>query len=308
MQKTLGLAILVTGASTGIGHYLTKYLAERGHCVYATARKDDDLNELSNIENAIPIKLDVRKPDQIQAARDYIAQQGTGLYGLVNNAGIGTLGMFSTWTDEEIFEIFDVNVFGIHRITNTFMRMLIESQGRVVNIGSQGGILTSKYFGPYTMTKHAIEAYTVTLGLELEDYGVRVSVIEPGEIISNIGNNSMPGTMARFQRAEQPFKAEADKFLASLSQPASEPAANVPESENNRKPSSPEIVAVAVYDALMSDQPKKCYLVGTKWEGDRVINRLVEKLLEENDNPQHNYSRNELVEILDRHIQARKAV
>ena len=80
-----------------------------------------------------------------------------------------------------------------------------------------------------------------------------------------------------------------------------------PESETNRKPSPPEVVSAAVYDALFSAQPKLRYLVGTKWEGDRVINALIEKLLDENDNPQHNYSRDELVEFLDKHIQKRES-
>jgi NAD(P)-dependent dehydrogenase (short-subunit alcohol dehydrogenase family) len=301
-------AILVTGASTGIGYHLVNYLAERGHIVYGTVRKEEDSAKLATIENVTPLKVDVRNPEQIQAAYDFIVEQETGLYGLVNNAGIGSLGMFSTWTDEEIREIFDVNVFGIHRITNMFVRMLVESQGRVVNIGSQGGMLTSKYYGPYTMTKHAIEAYTVSLGLELESYGVRVSVIQPGGITSNAGANAFPKMMARFERAAPPFKAEADQILASFSEPPPEPEPDAPESEHNRKPSSPEIVAVAVYDALFSENPKKQYLVGTKWEGDRVINGLIEKLLAENDNPQHNYSRDELIALLDQHIQARKPV
>lgn len=311
MPRPSESAILVTGASTGIGRYLAEYLAARGHCVYATARKESDLAELAHIPNIVPIQLDVRNPEQIQAAHAFVTAQGTGLYGLVNNAGVGSLGLFSTWTDEEMLEIFDINVFGVHRMTNAFMRLLLESQGRIVNIGSQGGMLAKKYYGPYVMTKHALEAYTATLDLELEAYGVRVSVVQPGGIVSNAGINALPAMIARLQRAEPPFKAEADEFLASLTQPAPPSAADAPEaaaapeSETNRKPSSPEIVAVAVYDALMSATPKRCYLVGTKWEGDRVINTLFEKLLEENDNPQHNYSRDELVAFLDRHMQAR---
>jgi len=303
MKTKSGSPILVTGASSGIGNHLAKYLAAQGHIVYATARKDNDLAELEKIENVIPIKLDVRNPQQIRDAYDFILKQGKGLYGLVNNAGIGELGMFSTWTDEEMLDIFDVNVFGVHRMTNAFVRLLIESKGRIVNIGSQGGIITSKYFGPYTMTKHALEAYTVCLNQELEPYGVRVSIVQPGGIISNIDSNSLPGTIARFQRAEPPFKQEAEQVLASFNQPSR--ANDEEESETNRKPSSPEIVSMAVYDALFSKRPKLRYLVGTKWEGDRVINALIDKLLDENDNPQHNYSRDELVVLLDRHISQR---
>jgi len=224
--------------------------------------------------------------------------KGQGLFGLVNNAGIGGLGMFTTWTDDEIFKIFDVNVFGPHRMTNAIVRMLIQSKGRIVNIGSQGGMITSKYFGPYTMTKYALEAYTEALYPELEPYGVHVSIVQPGGILTEVGANAMPGTFARFQRAESPFDEEANQVLDAFNQPP-EHHEDAAESETNRKPSSPEIVSAAVYDALFSEEPKMRYLVGTKGEGDRVINGMFAKLLDENDNPQHNYSRDELIERLD---------
>jgi NAD(P)-dependent dehydrogenase (short-subunit alcohol dehydrogenase family) len=296
--------ILVTGASSGIGNCLVKTLAARGHTVYGTARKDRDLAALAEIENVVPIKMDVRDPQQVLAARDFVASKGSGLYGLVHNAGIGPLGLYSTWTDAEMLDLFDVNVFGIHRVTNAFLGLLLPSRGRIVVIGSQGGMITKKYFGPYTMTKHALEAYTVSLDEELTPYGVRVSIVQPGGIVSSVGESAMPGIIARFQRAQAPFKEEAEAVLASFSQP--EQPSDGSESETNRKPSSPEIVAVAVHDALVSETPKLRYLVGTTWEGDRVINGLIERLLDENDNPQHDYSRDELVALLDRHIAERR--
>jgi NAD(P)-dependent dehydrogenase (short-subunit alcohol dehydrogenase family) len=298
-------AILVTGASSGIGRHLTSYLADRGHFVYATARKEADLEQLAQIPNVLPVCLDVRQPGQIRAAYELIAQAGRGLYGLVNNAGLGGLGMFSTWTDEELFEIFDVNVFGAHRMTNAFVNLLIEAKGRVVNISSQGGMITSRYYGPYTMTKHALEAYTDALHIELAAYGVWVSVVQPGGILTNIGENSLPGILARFQRAQPPFDEEARQVLESFNQPG-ETQVDEEESATNRKPSSPAIVSEAVYHALFADQPKKRYLVGTKWEGDRVLHALMEKLLDENDNPMHNYPRDELVRLLDEHLSRRQ--
>ena len=299
-------AVLVTGASSGIGRHLTAYLSDRGHFVYAAARKETDLEELAKLSNVQPIRLDVRQPEQIHAAYEMIANAGTGLFGLVNNAGLGGLGMFCTWTDDEILEIFDVNVFGPHRMTNAFAPLLVAAKGRIVNISSQGGMITSKYYGPYTMTKHALEAYTDALHLELASYGVWVSVVQPGGIITDIGRNSLPGTVARFQRARPPFEAEAQTVLASFNQPV-EQRDNEEESATNRKPSSPVIVSEAVYHALFSDQPKKRYLVGTKWEGDRVIDALIEKLLDENDNPQHNYTHDELVALIKQHQSSREA-
>lgn len=301
--------VLITGASTGIGNHLARVLAEGGHTVYGTARKDADLAELAKIRNVVPIQLDVRQPEQVRAALQVVEQNGKGLYGLVNNAGIGELGPFSCWTDEELYKIFDVNVFGVHRMTNAFVGLLVKSGGRIVNIGSQGGMLTMKYFGPYTMTKHALEAYTVALDQELAPYGVRVSIVQPGGIVSNIGDNSLPGTLAHFQNAPEPFKEEAEQVLAGFSQPqeVEKVSKDEPESATNRKPSSPAIVTEAVCDALFSEKPKLRYLVGTKWEGDRVIHALIEKLLDENDNPMHNYSPDELGAYLKQHISERQA-
>jgi len=298
-------AILVTGVSSGIGNHIAKYLAQNGCKVYGTVRKDDDLVALENIDNLTPIKLDVRNQELINQAYDRILADGSTLYGLVNNAGIGGIGILSTWTVQELMDIFDVNVFGPHRMTNTFMEMLVESKGRIVNIGSQGGMITSKYYGPYTMTKHALEAYTDALHQELEPYGVWVSVVQPGGVLSNASENAMPGSIARFERARGSFKAEAEMILESFYTPPSFREVEA-ESETNRKPSSPEIVSKAVYHALFAEQPKLRYLVGTKWEGDRVINGLISKLLDENNNDQHNYSREELVTLLDHHIELRK--
>ena len=297
--------ILITGASSGIGYHLTQYFAGCGHLVFAAARKDQDLAALNQIEKVIPIRLDVRNPEQIQSAYELVVAQGKGLYGLVNNAGIGELGMLTTWTDDDMANIFNVNVFGPHRMTNAFVHLLIESQGRIVNIGSQGGIITSKYYGPYTMTKHALEAYTEALHQELAPYGVSVSIVQPGGIISEIGVNSLPGTLAHFERALPPFDTEAQQVLASFQEDSSENNEDTPESETNRKPSSPEIVVTAVEKALFSKNPQRRYLVGTRWEGNRVIHALISKLLDENNNPQHNYSRAELIAFLDQHLAER---
>ena len=307
-------AVLVTGASSGIGNATAKYLAERGCLVYGTVRNEKAADELRAIPNVVPIRCDVTKPEEIRAAVEAVTGAGRGLYGLVNNAGLGELGMVSTWTDEELFHIFDVNVFGPFRMANAFLPLLLASKGRIVNIGSQGGMLSKNYYGPYTMTKHALESYTETLRIELEPYGVLASIVQPGGVATNIGAALLDGTVARFRRAQAPFREEAEQILAFFE--ASPPpevaaggeAAAEAESETNRKPSPPVIVAEVVYDALFSPTPKLRYLVGTKWEGDRVLNALMAKLLDENDNPKHGYSRDELARMLDQHIAARKEV
>ncbi len=295
-------SILVTGASTGIGYDISRHLGELDHLVYATARKTEDLDKLAELNNVVPMRLDVSNPGQIRAAVSFIENRGTGLDGLVNNAGLGSLGPFYTWNETELKQLFDVNTFGPWRVSNAFLGMLLESQGRIVNIGSQGGMITQKYFGPYTMTKHALEAYTTAMREELEPYGVHVSIVQPGGVESNIGPNALPGIIERFKRAGAPFIKEAEAVLSSIENPKPPASAEAPESAENRKPSSPIIVSEAVSHALFSESPQNSYLVGTRWEGDRVINALLRRLVQANQSPGLNYTREELIVLLDKYM------
>ncbi len=312
-------SVLVTGASSGIGRSIAERLAGLGHRVYATARRAADLEALAALPGVEPIELDVRDPEQIERARKRIEDDGRGLFGLVNNAGLGGLGPIAAWTDEELREIFEVNVFGPVRMSRVFLPLLTAARGRIVNIGSQGGSIAMGNYGPYTMTKHALEAFTIALDDEVGPHGVRVSIVQPGGIVSAIGDNGMAGTLSRLRRAQPPFEQEARSFLAAFESPGSamspsaappdaEAAARraaEPESATNRKPSSPEIVAVAVLDALFSANPRPRYLVGTRWEGERVLRMLVERLLDANDCPTLGYPVEELMERVRAAAQAR---
>lgn len=302
MTPTSSGPILVTGASTGIGRNIAEYLARRGHAVYATARKKDDLAALDAIENVSALEMDVRNSAAVTAAVQRLERDGNGLYGLVNNAGIGPIGYLHTFGDEELRNLFEVNVFGPQRVTNACLDLLMESHGRVVNISSQGGYLSMKLFGPYTMTKWALEAYTIALRGELEPHGVGVSAVQPGGIVSEIYETSRPAVQEYLGRAKPAFQEEARTILASTLSEAREFDPRQPESPSNRNPSSPEIVSVAVYDALFSENPRASYVVGTRWEGSRVVEGLLDRLVEANRAEELGYSAQQLTEILEKKL------
>jgi NAD(P)-dependent dehydrogenase (short-subunit alcohol dehydrogenase family) len=123
-------AVLVTGASTGIGRNLTEHLAAAGYFVYAGARKDADLEALSKIKNVQPIRLDVTRQADVDAAVAEVTKAGRGLWGLVNNAGVATPGPAAQMSMAEFDLTMQVNLYGPWRMSQAFRPLLAESRGR----------------------------------------------------------------------------------------------------------------------------------------------------------------------------------
>jgi NAD(P)-dependent dehydrogenase (short-subunit alcohol dehydrogenase family) len=264
-------AVLVTGASTGIGRKITERLAAEGYFVYAGARKEEDLRELDAIENVDPIRLDVTKPEEIAAAVQAVRSAGRGLYGLVNNAGVAVVGPLTEASMEDLEWVFDVNVFGPVRITKAFAPLILESGGRITTISSISGILSSPTFGVYSMSKHAVEAFGDSLAGELEPRGVRVSLVEPGSFRSEIGRN------AAVRMGLDPDSKLADRSM-------------YPE---------PDAVADAVAHALFDPNPKRRYMVvATQQEAERTIDKAIEELVQLNERQPYSYDRKALIEKL----------
>jgi NAD(P)-dependent dehydrogenase (short-subunit alcohol dehydrogenase family) len=281
-------AVLVTGASSGLGRVMAETMAANGYFVYAGARKDKDLKELTAIENVQGVRLDVNKQDEIDAAVKTIAEAGRGLYGLVNNAGVVVVQPLIE-IDEQDFDFqMNVNVYGPYRVTRAFAPLIIESKGRISIIGSISGTLSSATWGAYSMTKFAMEAYADALADEMKAFGVDVSLIEPGAYRSNIGKSALQRMDERNVTADDSeLKTAMDQSVDWL---------RLFEKDHG----DPAEVADAVMKALFDDNPKPRYLVvPTQEQAYWTINRAIERMVEQNHDQKFSYDREALIEMLD---------
>jgi NAD(P)-dependent dehydrogenase (short-subunit alcohol dehydrogenase family) len=263
-------AVLVTGASTGIGRKITEHLAGKGYFVYAGARKQADLDALGTIKNVQAVRLDVTQQKDIEAAVETITQAGRGLHALVNNAGIATLGSTADTSMEEFDLLMGVNVYGPFRMTKAFTPLITASKGRIVNIGSISGVLAGRDLSAYSMSKHAIEAFTDSLAAQLAPAGVMVSVIEPGNYDSDIGKSASKrsGKENRFTDRSRYKK--------------------------------PDEVAAATELALFEETPKRRYMVVPEQrEAEITIRKQIEQLVQLNEGHPYTYDRDALVRMLD---------
>jgi NAD(P)-dependent dehydrogenase (short-subunit alcohol dehydrogenase family) len=286
-------AVLITGASTGIGRNAAEALAKEGYFVYAGARKPADIEALSQIDNIMGIRLDVTVQDEIDAAVELIESQGRGLWGVVNNAGVNVIGPMIEFEESDIDFLFDVNIYGVFRVTKAFAPMIIESQGRIVNISSISGFLSGYGYGTYSMSKHAIEAFTDALTREMEDLGVKVSAVEPGNYKSRIGYTRCKRMIAENEDRQ-------GSYYEGYWQRRMNECKEYVESGGQSTEPEPHQVSAAIQHALSSEEPKEHYLVVPRQEeAEWTIRKAFEELLSINQDHEFSYSREELIELMD---------
>ena len=283
-------SVLVTGASTGIGRNLAETLASNGYHVYAGARKDKDLSALNAINNITAVKLDVTKQDEIDAVLALIRDNDTGLYALVNNAGIGNGGAISQTPIEDHNMVYRVNVEGVYRVTKAFSPLIIESKGRISTTGSIAGTITRAGGSDYSGSKHWLEAFTDALALEMASLDVMVSVIEPGNYQSHIRRSSVLRSFAKVEATGGEITPDMQKMF-------SDTAAR----ELSYK--KPDEVSAAFMHALFDDKPLRRYVVTpNQQEQALTINTKIRQLVELNQWGPHSYTRDQLIEMLDKTI------
>lgn len=262
---------LVTGASSGIGKETAKQLLQDGLVVYVAARRVEKMKDLEDL-GAIALKMDVTKEEDVAEAIGTIKQQHGGVDVLVNNAGFGMYGAMEDTTIDDARYQFEVNLFGLARITQAVLPYMRQQRaGKIVNISSMGGKIYTPLGSWYHATKHAVEGWSDCLRLELAPFGIDVIIIEPGIITTEFGS-VVAGPM--LERSGSSAYANMAKAVASATKSSYEQGGGSP----------PSVIAKTISKALKARKPKTRYAVGKyakplmflrKWFGDRMFDRVV---------------------------------
>jgi NAD(P)-dependent dehydrogenase (short-subunit alcohol dehydrogenase family) len=272
-------AVVVTGASTGIGRATALLLDRKGYKVFAGVRREEDARALEEdgSEKLTPVTVDVTEAASIEAAertvREAVGEQG--LAGLVNNAGVGFGGPVEYIPLDDYRRSFEVNYFGQIAVTQAFLPLLRRASGTIVNVASIGGRIASPFMSPYNGSKFALEALSDSLRHELKPWGIEVVVVEPGSIATPIwekaGETAAEAESSLQPEAKRLYGAQIARFRELLGETA-------------RSGIPPEKVAEVIHKAISSDRPKPRYLVGldakvaARMRGllpDRVFDRVL---------------------------------
>ncbi|TPI33117.1 oxidoreductase [Mesorhizobium sp. B3-2-1] len=241
MKAHSGKTAIVTGASSGIGRASAEALARVGFTVFGTSRRATG----NGPANVSMLACDVTDGDSVNALVSNVLAQTGRIDLLVNNAGIGLLGGAEESSIAQVQSLFDVNLFGVIRMTNAVLpSMRRRGQGRVVNIGSILGLVPAPYSAHYSAVKHALEGYSESLDHEVRAFNIRVSVIEPAFVRTVFDQNGIePDSLLKeYDQARAGFKA----LLADV----------MPKADR------PEIVADTVVKAATDASPRRRYTVG----------------------------------------------
>lgn len=241
-------SVIVTGASSGIGRAATVRLAKSGYRVFGLARSYDKLQRLAAelpAENYVPVEFDITKPETFDSIINLITKDG--VFALVNNAGYVEPGAIEDLEMESIRAQFEVNFFGLVGFTKKILPAMLQSkEGRIVNVSSIAGLVSLPLIGAYCATKHALEAVTDALRMELWNSNVKVVSINPGVIETNIHEvtktKTAPLRNSRFAGAYRKYLEDVPHGL-----PAS-------------------VVADAILEAVSSPNPKTRYVLGSAKE------------------------------------------
>lgn len=263
--------VLVTGASSGIGKATARRLLADGYTVYTAARRLEKMADLEEL-GARPIRMDITKDDEVQAAVERIESEAGAIDVLVNNAGFATYGAMEDIPIDEARYQFEVNLFGLARLTQLVLPGMRERRsGTIVNVSSMGGRIYTLLGSWYHATKHALEGWSDCLRLELAPFGIDVVVIQPGIIETEFADVMIDPLLER--SGDTAYGEMAQSFAEGTRERYAKGAG-----------SPPSLIADVIARAVASRRPKTRYVAGKyarlllfvrNWLGDRVFDRII---------------------------------
>jgi len=267
-QPPIPKVILVTGASAGIGKECSLALINRGHVVYGAARRVDQMKDLV-AAGGHALQMDITKEKDIVQGIERILKEHGRVDVLVNNAGYGEYGPIEDVSIDAARRQFDVNIFGLARITKEVIpHMRQAGKGTIINMSSMAGKVYAPYFGWYQASKHALEGWSDCLRLELNPFNIKVVIIEPGVIRTDFTDIALPPMVERSKGG--PYEKSVYKFVQAWS-----------EMEQGGSPVS--VIADVVVKASESSNPQRRYVAGKiarelmfvrSWFGDAAVDFL----------------------------------
>lgn len=248
--------VLITGCSTGIGCHLAQRLTQVGYTVVATARKVETLDDLTV---ALKLPLDVTQTESVNQAIALTRQQFGRIDVLINNAGYTMLGALEEVSEEQTQQVFDVNVFGALRMIRAVVPHMREQRsGRIINISSIAGKLSTPVNGTYSATKFALEALSDALHLELAPFGIQVVLVEPGAIKTRFDDTAQALARNILFNSASPYRSlykQSDQFAASM----------------RKDEPGPDMVSEVIERAIKAERPKARYLAAIPLSGKLVL-------------------------------------
>jgi NADP-dependent 3-hydroxy acid dehydrogenase YdfG len=244
---TMKQTIFITGASSGIGKETAKYFQAKGWNVVATMRNPEKETELTNLKNLVVTKLDVLDLNSIQEAINYGIETFGGIDVLLNNAGYGAYGPLESFPRENILRQFNTNVIGLLDVTRSILPHFRENRkGIIMNVSSMGGKMTFPLGSLYHGTKFAVEGISESLRYEVEQFGGRVKIIEPGAITTDFAGRS--------------FDFNNDEKLTAYQNIVTKILSAFPQMIKNA--SSTDVVTKVIYEAATDGKSKLRYMAG----------------------------------------------
>jgi short-subunit dehydrogenase len=260
---------IITGASSGMGKSTAFELQKKGYKVYGMARRTEKMNDLKEKGMEI-VSLDLTKDETIVDAVNTVLEKEGRIDVLVNNAGYGSYGSVEEVSIQEAKRQFEVNIFGLARITQLVLpTMRKQKSGRIVNISSMGGKMYTPFGAWYHATKYALEGWSDCLRIEVKQFGIDVAIVEPGGIHTEWGDIAMEN-LAKVS-GSGPYAEMVNKLIAS--------------SDKNKNKLTPvDVLGKEIAKAASEKNPKTRYLKGylakplvrmRKWLGDRTFDKML---------------------------------